>query len=146
MLNVRNTSRFYQKNAGFSVLSYLSISLVKIGVWIWDLEGNARHKTCLTNSFRGSPPGTLGTRWCVPPLWNQYLLLLTAKVAHDLRFSSKKTMDLKLFNLKCLLKFQLALPTPRPQRSTFTVQLTGPCFSCWSGLLPLGSLTLCSAS
>ena len=65
MLNVRDTSRFYQKNVGFSVLSYLSISLVKISVWIWDLEGNARHKTCLTNSSRGSTPGTLGTKLCV---------------------------------------------------------------------------------
>ena len=147
MLNVRDTSRFYEKNVGFSVLSYLNISLLKIGIfWKWDLECSERHKTCPTNSSRGSSPGTLGTRLCVLLWWNQYLLLLTAKVAHDPRFSSKKNMDLKLFNLKCLLKFQLALPTPRPQRNTFTVQLTGPCFSCWSGLLPLGSLTLCSAS
>ena len=107
--------------------------------WICDLEcsalQNASYK--LVPRVLSWNPGNEAV--CLTLVW-------TANVAYELRFSSENTMDLKLFNLKCLLKFQLALPTPRPQRTTFTVQLTGPCFSCWSGLLPLGSRTLCSAS
>lgn len=111
MLNVRDTSRFYQKNVGFSVLSYLNISLLKIGIfWKWDLECSARHKTCPTNSSRGSSPGTLGTRLCVLLWWNQYLLLLTANVAHDPRFSSKKKHGSKVIQIE--MSFEISAGTP----------------------------------
>ena len=34
MLHVNDTSRFHQKNVGFSVASYLNISLLKIGIFL----------------------------------------------------------------------------------------------------------------
>ena len=46
MLNVRDTSRFYEKNVGFSVLSYLNISLLKIfffGNGIWNAARATKH-------------------------------------------------------------------------------------------------------
>ena len=55
MLSVRDILRFYLKNVGFSILSYRSISLLKIGIFGYGIWNAARTRTPQNVSYKLVP-------------------------------------------------------------------------------------------